>query len=315
MADNDTLTSDGKSNVLLVGGSGNDSLIISSGNGTLSGSDVVLSDSAGRLAVTLKGVRENDYFDGTASDEAWEVLKLTNDERETQGLSQLTASEGLTAGASVRAQEITTLFDHTRPDGTNWSTVLEKSYSANAENVAEGQNSAASVVTGWMNSSGHRANILNSDYQKLGVGYYYEDTLDYEHYWVQLFGSNLISPETVSTSNLLETPIEVNTVGTDSPLNIHNYFNNTLITGTELTDTISNSGDNVTIQALGGNDTITNSGADDDTLNNGDDYLDGGNNVTIGGGAGNDIIRNRSRHIDYVNSANLLFRAARATTP
>ena len=104
MADNDTLTSDGKSNVLLVGGSGNDSLIISSGNGTLSGSDVVLSDSAGRLAVTLKGVRENDYFDGTASDEAWEVLKLTNDERETQGLSQLTASEGLTAGASVRAQ-------------------------------------------------------------------------------------------------------------------------------------------------------------------------------------------------------------------
>ena len=166
-----------------------------------------------------------------------------------------------------------------------------------------------------MNSSGHRANILNSDYQKLGVGYYYEDTLDYEHYWVQLFGSNLISPETVSTSNLLETPIEVNTVGTDSPLNIHNYFNNTLITGTELTDTISNSGDNVTIQALGGNDTITNSGADDDTLNNGDDYLDGGNNVTIGGGAGNDIIRNRSRHIDYVNSANLLFRAARATTP
>ena len=367
LAGNDTLTSDGKSNVLLVGGSGSDSLIMSGGTGTLSGgagadtfelnysasqtlsaiiedvepssdkivinfdgtvtptldsvasgSDVVLSDSDGFLNVTLKSVRENDYLDSDVSDAAWEVLKLTNDERENQSLSPLTMSDGLTAGASVRAQEITELFSHTRPDGTSCFTVLEKSYSSNAENIAEGQNSPASVVSAWMNSTGHRTNILNSDYQKLGVGYYYEDTLDYEHYWVQLFGSNLISPETVSTSNLLTTPVEVNNVSkviqlADGGATYSNTVEGATILGGTGNDEIENVAANVLIDGGAGNNYVANhavttwnlatqryetvSSPDNVTINGGagdDSIFNQGENVSMNSGDGNDYIRNES---------------------
>lgn len=96
----------------------------------------------GGFRVTLKSARENDYFDGTAPDEAWDVLKLTNQERENLNLSPLTVSDGLTKAASVRAQEITEILSHTRPDGTNCFTVFDevgKTYWAYGENIAAGQ--------------------------------------------------------------------------------------------------------------------------------------------------------------------------------
>ncbi len=179
---NDTLISDNKSDVLLVGG-GDDSLIVMGGEATLSGgdgadvfelnysadkklsaviedlqpsqdkivvnfdgsttpqltsiasgSDVVWQDGDGLFKVTLKSVRDNDYFDDEASEQVWQVLELTNAEREAESLSPLTLSDGLTAAASIRAQEINELgekneldiFRHNRPKGGEYSTVFEE---------------------------------------------------------------------------------------------------------------------------------------------------------------------------------------------
>lgn len=118
-----------------------------------------------------------------------EVLDLVNQERAAAGLAPLTLDEKLNEAAKVRAQEITSNFSHTRPDGTAPFTVLQEygcSYMTAGENIAAGQSTPAKVVESWMNSEGHRANILSPDFSKLGVGYCQVDS-GYNHYWVQLF--------------------------------------------------------------------------------------------------------------------------------
>lgn len=114
-----------------------------------------------------------------------EVLRLVNEERAKQGLSSLAWSDSLAESATVRAKEIIVKFSHTRPDGTSCFTVNPK---ARGENIASGYNSPQAVVTAWMNSPGHRANILNSSYTTLGIGYVKSAEGGYTHYWVQLFG-------------------------------------------------------------------------------------------------------------------------------
>ena len=341
LAGNDTLTSKDKREVLLVGGSGDDRLIMLGGNGTLSGGkgndtfelnysadnpisaviedlepardkivvnfegktapplsktvsgdDVVLQDRNGLLNVTLKGIRENDYFDGTASDEAWEVLKLTNDEREIRGLPLLTMSEGLTEGATIRAQEISglaelgVLTNHTRPESvgsTPWYTVLEDKYNYPGENLEAGAPSAVSVMTAWMGSEHHRENILDERFNKLGVGYYYHDAggnSAYRYHWVQLFADSLNAVETVSTAELLTANIENHTVSKSITLSEGaDSYNNTIYEATM-------------IAALGGADSIANAlsfvsisgGAGADSIE------DSGSFVTINAGKGNDFI-------------------------
>lgn len=118
-----------------------------------------------------------------------EVLRLVNIERKNAGLSALTADAGLNKAAKVRAKELPTLFSHTRPDGTSCFTVLDEQsvkYGAAAENIAAGYATPQAVVNGWMNSSGHRANILNGKYTKLGVGVVFTDD-GYGVYWAQVF--------------------------------------------------------------------------------------------------------------------------------
>ena len=63
---------------------------------------------------------------------------------------------------------------------------IKKDYAA-GENIAAGYGNAASVMDGWMNSPGHRANILGSSYNKVGIGYYYDANSTYRYYWVQIF--------------------------------------------------------------------------------------------------------------------------------
>lgn len=116
-----------------------------------------------------------------------EVLRLVNIERNKAGLSNLTTTSSLTAAANKRAQETKTSFSHTRPNGTKFSTVLQEygvSYRAAGENIAYGQRSPQEVVTGWMNSPGHRANILNGSFNKIGIGVYQSGGVIY---WSQLF--------------------------------------------------------------------------------------------------------------------------------
>ena len=118
-----------------------------------------------------------------------EVIRLVNVERAKYGLSAVTTTSQLANAAKIRAQETITSFSHTRPNGTNCFTVLNEtniSYRTCGENIAAGQRTPQEVVLGWMNSEGHRANILNGSFTKLGVGFVKADT-GYKYYWTQLF--------------------------------------------------------------------------------------------------------------------------------
>lgn len=113
-----------------------------------------------------------------------EVISLCNAEREKVGLAELKSDNtNLQKAADLRAEEIKTSFSHTRPNGTAYHTVLVEFNVTNnmsGENIAYGQRTPAEVVNGWMNSSGHRANILNANFTHIAVG-------NTGTHWVQLF--------------------------------------------------------------------------------------------------------------------------------
>lgn len=117
-----------------------------------------------------------------------EVLELVNEERTKRGLTPLTLDKKIEAAALVRAKETEVSFSHTRPNGSSFSTALEEqgvSYNGAGENIAYGQKTPKAVMEGWMNSEGHRANILNAKFTKIGVGYYQNSKGT--NYWTQLF--------------------------------------------------------------------------------------------------------------------------------
>lgn len=121
---------------------------------------------------------------------AQQVVKLVNEERSKAGLSALSYDSKVEAAANVRAKETELSFSHSRPDGTSFSTALKEqniSFRMSGENIAYGQISAEDVMKGWMNSPGHRANILNGNYTSIGVGYY--KAANGRNYWTQLFTS------------------------------------------------------------------------------------------------------------------------------
>lgn len=123
-----------------------------------------------------------------SSDYVSEVVRLVNIERTARGLPALTMDTTLNAAAAERAKEIIINYAHERPDGSSCFTILNEygvSYRAAAENIAGGQLTPEAVVNSWMNSPGHRANILNSSLRKIGVGYARGG--QYGTYWVQLF--------------------------------------------------------------------------------------------------------------------------------
>ncbi len=119
---------------------------------------------------------------------AEQIINLVNKERRAKGLPELTADNAkLTKAANTRAVEQAELFSHTRPDGSKWSTVLSEygiKYGSAGENVAYGQRTPEEVMNAWMNSSGHRANILSEAFNEIGVGVYYKNGT---YYWSQLF--------------------------------------------------------------------------------------------------------------------------------
>ena len=117
-----------------------------------------------------------------------EVVELVNQERAKAGLNPLTVNADVTAAARIRCVEQTSSFSHTRPNGSSFSTVLDEqgvNYMSAGENIAYGQRTPEEVMNAWMNSQGHRENILNSRYTSIGVGCYQSSngTL----YWTQLF--------------------------------------------------------------------------------------------------------------------------------
>lgn len=128
-------------------------------------------------------------------DYALRVLELVNEERAAAGLQPLTLDAETTEVAMMRAAECSILFSHTRPNGTDCFTAWSGG-SAMGENIAAGYRTPEEVVNGWMNSPGHRANILKPYYTSLGIGCFVPTSVDtngYGFYWTQCFNGKAAS--------------------------------------------------------------------------------------------------------------------------
>ena len=116
-----------------------------------------------------------------------EVVRLVNVERARYGLSALAADAELSNVARLKSRDMREkgYFSHESPTyGTPFQMMKSFgiTYRAAGENIAYGYATPEAVVTAWMNSDGHRANILNGSYTRLGVGYVADG-----HYWTQMF--------------------------------------------------------------------------------------------------------------------------------
>lgn len=140
----------------------------------------------------------------TPEELAAEVVRLVNVERAKEGLAPLGTYDSLTKAAQIRAPEIVTIFSHDRPDGTSCFTAMDQTGAKKGaytwgENIAAGNATAAATVEQWMNSPGHRANILNAKFTHIGVGYQHSAGSTYGHYWVQMFTGTSSVPDSPGT--------------------------------------------------------------------------------------------------------------------
>ena len=116
--------------------------------------------------------------------EAMRAFTLVNSERAANGLPALVWDNNLESTSSVRAQECSVSFSHTRPNGSAWYTVNSKIMGG--ENLAYGYYDASSAVNAWMDSPTHRENILWPEFTKIAISVYAAD--DGTYYWAQEFG-------------------------------------------------------------------------------------------------------------------------------
>ncbi|MBO5210229.1 MAG: hypothetical protein J6B68_12955 [Lachnospiraceae bacterium] len=145
--------------------------------------EIVLSEKRTVSGNTVATVSGNTVSADSIPHDASLVLSKVNHERKAIGLPELTWNSELAAAAEVRAKEITTVFSHTRPDGSNWWTVNEKA--VYGENLAKGYQSADDVMKAWMASPEHKDNILYPGFTKIGIAVY---KVDGQWYWAQEFG-------------------------------------------------------------------------------------------------------------------------------
>ncbi|PEB82875.1 serine protease [Bacillus cereus] len=115
------------------------------------------------------------------------VVELTNAERTKQGLPALQIDTELSKVARIKSEDMqkNNYFDHNSPTYGSPFDMMKKfgiSYKSAGENIAQGQRTPEEVVQAWMNSAGHRANILNSGFTHIGVGY-----VESGNYWTQQF--------------------------------------------------------------------------------------------------------------------------------
>lgn len=126
-----------------------------------------------------------------------ELLREVNIQREHNGKQPLRLNSRLTAAAQKHAKNMSenNFFGHLSPDGHGvMERVTEEGYlwRAIAENISAGLSSPKFTVTAWMNSRDHRANLLNGEFNEVGIGYFQplqnETKPRYSHYWVIVFG-------------------------------------------------------------------------------------------------------------------------------
>lgn len=172
------------------------------------------------------------YADANLKEYAQQVAVLVNKERKSNGLNPLRFSPLLSEAALIRSGELPKSFSHTRPDGSSFFTAMTElgiSYRTAGENIAYGQKNPESVMNAWMNSSGHRSNILNKNVDYIGVGVTFQNGM---YYWTQLFaasdqlyegsypsGRNAVTTAPVTTAVHTSTTVKTTTtaVKTTSP--------------------------------------------------------------------------------------------------
>jgi uncharacterized protein YkwD len=124
----------------------------------------------------------------------FDVARLVNEARLAAGLAPLQIDVRLMAAAQRHSDDMAahSFFSHVGSDGSTFDVRVEQAgylpWLALGENIAAGQTTPASVMAAWMNSPGHRANILNPDYDHIGVGYATSNAF-YRFFWTQEFGS------------------------------------------------------------------------------------------------------------------------------
>lgn len=149
---------------------------------------------------------ENSFL--SHQDEAYqnEFLRRVNSERAKAGLKPVQLGDSShNSAAQERAKELASSYSYVRPNGQRDFTVFAENGiedvsigedymagvstpdAASGENAAWGSVSPEEVVTAWMNSEGHRANILDPEARAMGVGYYYNSSSTWGHQWIQLF--------------------------------------------------------------------------------------------------------------------------------
>jgi uncharacterized protein YkwD len=137
--------------------------------------------------VTATPVQTTSYTD--------QVITLVNNERAKAGLPSLTKNDQLTQSAQKYSEYMgaENFFSHTGPDGSTFITRNKAagytSYRWLGENIAAGQRSPEEVMRDWMNSPGHKANILSTNAKEIGVGYAVNNNSTYRTYWAQEFGA------------------------------------------------------------------------------------------------------------------------------
>ena len=156
-----------------------------------------LEDGSYRVLTTIK---IDGYFD---YQKANEVLTIVNKERANNGLSALKMDRSLLETAMQRAAESSIYWDHIRPDGSYCFTANSK---MTRENIAYGAWTAEQVMNMWMNSSGHKANILSSDSKSIGIGCFNYNGVNY---WVQCFGENEAEGTTITENKNATSKINI----------------------------------------------------------------------------------------------------------
>lgn len=116
------------------------------------------------------------------------VVELVNKERTSRGIPPLRPAKDLMQAAAIRAEEISRYMSHTRPNGMSCQSMFPYGQYTIAENIAGGQSSPEWVVKDFMNSPGHRANMLKPEFTEIGVGYFFKlGNEPHQSHWVQMF--------------------------------------------------------------------------------------------------------------------------------
>ncbi|OWZ00069.1 SCP-like extracellular protein [Phytophthora megakarya] len=156
----------------------------------------------------------------TTSQYAAAMLASVNVQRAAQGLRPLCINTKLMAASKRHSDDMAAknYMSHTGSDGSTMSqriTATGYKWNRIAENVAAGQRNVAAVMTSWMNSPGHRANILG-DYTMFGTAYAYSSTSTYKHYWTQNFGKSSTESCNYEDIEYVEPPSLNGTESTDN---------------------------------------------------------------------------------------------------